>query len=121
LLETKSLGGTSGSPFFLHLYPNAGRNATVSAKQRRPDGGLTLPYYLIGMIQGSHSGQYANEFIGQPDDDGELQSPKDVDFNAGIAIGIPIAQIMEVINRPDLVQMREAAVRAKDHVMAEKS
>ena len=109
LIETRSLGGVSGSPFFLHLYPDriSGRRPLGSDGK----GGIIAPYFLVGMMQGLHSGQYAGEFIGKDDD--ETIVPKDADFNAGIAIGIPVAQIMEVIYRPDLVEARMATVRAK--------
>jgi glycyl-tRNA synthetase beta subunit len=39
--------------------------------------------------------------------------PKDADFNAGIGVAIPISQIMELINRTDLVEARLATLEAK--------
>jgi hypothetical protein len=110
LIETRSLGGVSGSPVFLHTDPG----------QRRPkprldpaaDGkGKHAPYFLIGMMQGFHSGQYAEDFIS--DDDTQKIVPVDTDFNAGIGVAIPISQIMDLVNRPDLTEARMKTIEAK--------
>ncbi len=109
LLETRSLGGTSGSPFFLHTRPQRQRgNWGLRISEQ---GHVQVPYLLAGMMQGSHSGQYANDFVS--DDDAEKIIPKDADFNAGIAIGLPIELIKEVIDRDELKEARMATIRAK--------
>jgi Trypsin-like peptidase domain len=110
LIETRSLGGTSGSPVFLHVNP--GRRLREPELRQLPDGGGTIaPYYLIGMMQGFHSGQYASDFVAN--DDEQKVVPVDTDFNAGIGVAIPISQIMDLINRPDLKEARMATLEAK--------
>ena len=51
------------------------------------------------MMQGFHSGQYADDFIA--DGDVEKIVPADVDFNAGIGVAVPINQIMDLIDPSD--------------------
>lgn len=55
---------------------------------------MLMPYYLIGMILGSHAGQYAEEF---PDEDGGITTPKDVSFNAGISIAMATSDILDFL------------------------
>jgi hypothetical protein len=71
------MGGTSGSPVFLHTTPNRVHgNAPVGLI--KDNGGFIVPYFLIGMMQGMHSGQYAYDFVS--DDDEEVIMPQDADF-----------------------------------------
>ena len=98
LVETKSLGGTSGSPVFLHTEPNA-----------RTIGDPLLPCFLVGMMQGIHSGQYAADFI----EGADKVVPKDADFNAGIGIVLPYTQIMEGLDDPALREARLKVLEAK--------
>jgi hypothetical protein len=107
LVETRSMGGTSGSPVFLHLTPNRVQGNAPKGLSK-DEAGYIAPYLLIGMMQGMHSGQYAYDFVS--DDDDEFVVPKDADFNAGIGITIPIDQIMEVINRDDFVEARQRTI-----------
>jgi hypothetical protein len=110
LIETHSLGGASGSPTFLHAAPF--RRTPFSQITRSHDGKSTnSPYFLIGMVQGYHAGQYADDFIA--DDDEQKVVPSDVDFNAGIGVVVPISQIMDLLNRNDLQEARMATVEAK--------
>ena len=63
LVETRSLGGLSGSPVFLHRYPDRPRGDLVTmgyaqAIPGRPMADRTpvvLPYALIGMVLGTPS------------------------------------------------------------------
>jgi hypothetical protein len=109
LIETRSLGGVSGSPIFLHPFPQ--RKTGNWGLRIDEKGSVSAPYLLVGMMQGMHSGQYANDFVA--DDDAEKIVPTDTDFNAGIAIALPIDQIMEVLNRDDLKEARLETLRAK--------
>jgi hypothetical protein len=107
LIETRSLGGISGSPIYFplsRLRPGM-RPAVIEMESTQ----TIVPYYLMGMMQGVHSGQYADDF--SPAEDRVV--PKDADFNAGIGVAIPISQIMELINRTDLVEARLATLEAK--------
>ena len=107
LIETKSLGGTSGSPIFL----NADQFHRVARPRVAPidpkTGGVILPYLLIGMMQGAHGGHFADEFV--IEDDGP-KIPKDADFNAGIGIGIPIQQICEIFEYDSMKAERKASI-----------
>jgi hypothetical protein len=110
LIETHSLGGASGSPTFLHADPF--KRVPHSLVVKSQDGKSShSPYFLIGMVQGYHSGQYADDFIA--DDDEQKIVPSDVDFNAGIGVVIPIAQIMDLLNRDDFREARMATIEAK--------
>jgi hypothetical protein len=110
LIETRSLGGVSGSPVFLHLEPDH-RRQTPKLIKSPDEKHSNAPYCLIGMMQGFHSGQYADDFIA--DGDVEKIVPADVDFNAGIGVAVPINQIMDLIDRSDLVEARMGTVEAK--------
>jgi len=110
LIETRSLGGVSGSPVFIHMNP--GRRLPKPELSVATDGkSKRAPYFLIGMMQGFHSGQYAGDFIS--DDDEQKIVPVDTDFNAGIGVAIPMKQVMDLINRADLAEARMATIQAK--------
>ncbi len=97
LIETHSLGGVSGSPVFLHTSPKRlGYNAH-RAYPNPQTGRTILPYLLVGMIVSSHSGQYSSDFVA--DDPDRIQPPKDVDFNAGISVALPVEQILEALHQ----------------------
>ena len=109
LVETRSLGGTSGSPVFLNVYPR--RIINRGSIPTDPVSGVyEMPYLLIGMFIGTHSGQYHGDFV--VDDDAPEVS-KDVDFNAGISIVLPIVQVLEVLNQPAMKDARRATIEAK--------
>ncbi|MFZ3325546.1 MAG: hypothetical protein WA231_06445 [Methylocella sp.] len=69
-----------------------------------------MHYDLIGLFIGSHSGQYKDDFVV---DDETTSVPKDVDFNAGIGIALPIAQVLEVLNQPVMKNARRTTIEAK--------
>ena len=114
LIETRSLGGTSGSPVFLHTaaigrFIGDGSEAWADVWQNADTGEYELPYFLIGMMQGTHGGQYASDFATDPED--ERVVPTDADFNAGIGIVIRYQEILEVLNRDELKAARMATVK----------
>jgi hypothetical protein len=99
LIETRSLGGTSGSPVFLNLQSQrsrgphpAGWTNTTTQESREP---TIFPYLLIGMIISMHGGNYPDDFVSEVDTD--IQQAKDVEFNAGIAVALPISIISEIV------------------------
>ncbi len=109
LIETKSLGGTSGAPVFLHLQPqHTIRN--VPRYWETSDGGRVVPYALIGIVLGLHSGMYASDFI-QTDAD-EAIIGKDADFNAGISVVLPIQHVVDIIEGDELKSARKASLAA---------
>ena len=110
LIETKSLGGISGSPVFLHLLPT---RHVPPRKLRAADGKEVNPALLIGIMQGLHSGNYHADFVGDDPEAIIPPVPADVDFNAGIGVTIPIKHILEMFNHPTLKEARLATIKAK--------
>jgi hypothetical protein len=111
LIETRSLGGTSGSPVFLNVHPERIPGRTSNAPITKDDGSYSVPYLLIGIFQGIHSGQYKDDFV--IDEAADRVLPQDVDFNAGIGIVLPVSQIIETIEQPSLSQPRLATIEKK--------
>lgn len=80
LIEARSIGGLSGSPVYVHV------EAVRYSDERMPTAIYSGPgHYLLGLMHG-HYDQY-------------WQSGKDK-VNLGIAIVVPAAKILEVINQP---------------------
>jgi hypothetical protein len=107
LVETKSLGGTSGSPVFLNLQPMRYTRGPIGRIDEKMS---VLPYLLIGMIQGSHGGDYSAEFV--EDRDGNKISP-DREFNAGISVTVPSEQIVEILGYDEMKKERLAVIEEK--------
>lgn len=110
LIETKSLGGTSGAPVFLHLAPHQRRG--MPTHDPRPDGspGFVVPYALIGMVLGAHGGQYAADFVRTDKEENIIG--RDSEFNAGISVVLPVAHITQLLEREDMKAAREASLEA---------
>jgi hypothetical protein len=108
LIETKSLGGISGAPVFLHLQPGMRSNAPLSTKSEKGD--YSVPYALIGMVLGLHSGQYASDFI--QTDTAEAIVNRDTDFNAGLSVVLPIESVLELLRSDDMTSARKASLKA---------
>jgi hypothetical protein len=103
LVETKSLGGTSGAPVFFHTKASSRTEGVLQRDQQTGD--FVTPYLLLGMLIGAHGGQYEDDFV--------TDNPvvlKDVEFNAGISIVLPISQVMEVIHCDRLREARQAKI-----------
>jgi hypothetical protein len=111
LIETRSLGGLSGSPVFLHLYPDRPRGDPITmgyAQGAAPlqDGdSVVMPYVLIGMVLGASFGQYPADFEEGP--------PQDANFNSGFSVVLPVKEIIEFLHMPTLIQERAEAVAAR--------
>jgi len=86
LIEARSIGGLSGSPVFVRK--------TVAVGQG--------PFYLLGLMHG-----HWDLSRKQKKDMADVEEMGPV--NMGIAIVIPAKKILEVLNQPDLVQMRKQA------------
>jgi len=115
LIETRSLGGVSGSPVFVNLQTQRINAAPKSYDDPKGNNDATkwraakiLPYFLLGMLLGSHSGQYAGDFISETDTD--IFVPKDADFNAGISVVMLVADIAEFLESDDMAKPRIAAI-----------
>jgi hypothetical protein len=103
LIETRSLGGTSGSPVFLNLDPTRVRRRAKGYRVGMVKGDtieatthLILPYMLLGMIIFIHGGSYEQDFV--VEDDSDVHPLKDADFNAGIAVALPTQAILDLLN-----------------------
>jgi hypothetical protein len=103
LLESRSIGGLSGSPVFVHLPP---------FRSRREDGKgyrttrSKRAQYLMGMIQGHFEIQNSEDLIKIDDEMGEKT-------NAGIASVVPIQKIIETIDQPHFADARPVEVERK--------
>jgi hypothetical protein len=113
LIETRSLGGTSGSPVFFDLS-----RAGVTKKAEPPIIGLInqtggsypimiMPYYFIGMILSSHAQRYEDDFF--PD------GPQaDAEFNAGIRVAMTAHDVLSFMNDdPNMPRYRDNIVEKK--------
>jgi hypothetical protein len=125
LLETRSLGGISGSPVFVNYFPSHVRgrrhlqqateiNSTDPTKRREK---IILPYGLLGMMLGSHSGQYAGDFVA--DGDTDILPPKDADFNAGIGVAMNVTDIIEFIEKNETLRQKRRRVVAENPATAQ--
>lgn len=92
LIESRSIGGLSGSPVFViqHGYD----------KELLKKGRFERPLYLLGLMHG-HWYTQPNKI----EDLGTLDVGEQV--NMGIAIVVPAKRIWEVLNQPELVEMRK--------------
>jgi hypothetical protein len=122
LIETRSLGGTSGSPVFLNLQPTRIRRREhgfrVGIQRATPDTQsqpntihLIFPYLLLGMIIFIHGGNYAQDFISEQDSD--IHALQDVEFNAGIAIALPVSAIIDLLNSDETKEARMQEIEKK--------
>jgi hypothetical protein len=112
LIETRSMGGTSGSPVFLNWHEGR-RGGTSVRSVSHPDGSedLFLPYVLMGMIVSMHGGNYPHDFVSEQDTD--IHLAKDVEFNAGIAVALPISVVSDLLESKQAKEARMAAIQQK--------
>lgn len=120
LIETRSLGGTSGSPVFLNLDPTRvrrrayGYKVGITPSTEQADKSTThliLPYMLLGVIIFSHGGNYAQDFVSESDSD--IHPLKDVEFNAGIAVALPIQLVIDLLNSDKAKALRMKEIEEK--------
>jgi hypothetical protein len=91
LIETRSIGGLSGSPVFL---------SRVSYLPVTED---ALAILFFGMMRGRLNTQDANDVVAG-------DSPADT-INSGIGVVVPSEDIMKFINKPEFVDQREKTVQ----------
>jgi hypothetical protein len=96
LVESRSIKGLSGSPVFVHpglIRPIHGRLAQPNV----------VHYYLLGLMHGHWDAMDSDlDFLGDSDD-GRRQT-----VNMGIAIVVPVEDVLAVLNQPKL-QKKDAA------------
>ena len=117
LIETRSLGGTSGSPVFLNTQDRrmpgsateTGVDQSIKEEERRTH--FIMPYFLLGMIIFTHGGNYAPDFVSE--DDTDVHPLKDVEFNAGISVALPVSAITELLNSDRVAEPRMKELEEK--------
>lgn len=113
LIEARSIGGLSGSPAFIRQTVSIVFAHPTEFKERElyrrmqpnevPSDALSItgvgPFYLLGLMHGHWDilPEQKNEIF-VSDEKGTV--------NMGIALVVPAAQILEVINQPELADMR---------------
>jgi hypothetical protein len=97
LVESRSIGGLSGSPVFVHLgYSRLkGREWQFTTK---------FGFILLGLMQGHWEIDETQIDIFTEDN---RDQPK---VNMGIAIVVPLEKIVEVINQPKIEQLKKEAI-----------
>lgn len=115
LIEARSRGGLSGSPVFFKrpiVMPNMPRISSTGKLERPPT--LTTkdleqfqenPFRLLGLIHGHYSLIEDKTLI-----DSNVEKIMD-EINTGIALVVPANKILEVINHPELTELRKQAER----------
>lgn len=103
LVEVRSLGGLSGSPAFAHLS-ELRRDRDGNLVQIASEWSAAGPNYLLGLVHGFYPAA-ANDpdRVGPPDD-----SP----LNTGISVVVPVDRIVDIIDSPELRELREHMKRA---------
>jgi hypothetical protein len=109
LIETKSFGGLSGCPVFVRH--------TVSTPLTQEPGGP--PIGKFKRLYGGGSSYLLGSLIGR------WVVPKKKDFdttlsealNVGISAVVPLYKILEVLNHPELIEMRKAEMEAEKKKM----
>jgi hypothetical protein len=98
LVETRSIGGLSGSPVFVNLggVRTQGRSVSMIAGPQ--------PFYLLGLMHGHWDIDPSRVWTAAVHQD----SPREEMVNMGIGIVVPIDSIREVLDQPILKDPREA-------------
>jgi hypothetical protein len=101
LVEARSIGGLSGSPVFVHL----GLHRWIDGQIKQAiTGGPAKEhgiFFLLGLVHGHYTVKAAARDEAVPD------GLSDEAINQGIAIVVPVSRILENINRPEWVEMRD--------------
>lgn len=92
LVEARSWGGHSGSPAFVYFPPDRfGNSFSV---------GLTLPIFLLGLVQGHYDIKSDVRFFGDV-------GTGEVSMNAGIAAVVPAQDLHDLLMSEDVVAQRD--------------
>ena len=118
LIETRSLGGISGSPVFFDVATREGKSGRVwgpatvtnteTGESLRPT--TLLPYRLVGMVLGTW-GVNGQDFLATTESDVELT---DADINSGITAVMSVDQITDFLESPALKDLRTAALERRE-------
>ena len=108
LIESRSIGGLSGSPVFVHLYDTryVGQHPDDPTDPRHNELARVIrgSFYLIGLMHGHWDASDLSEVDGV-----DIDTVGGGRVNVGIGIVVPVNKIIEVIRRDDLRAEREKA------------
>jgi hypothetical protein len=101
LIEARSVGGFSGSPVFLNqsLVRSVNGQVGFATNYSQRSG----HFYLMGLVHGHFKSEIAGVDLTIED------NAREEKINAGIAIVVPITQVLEIINQP-LIRDKEAPI-----------
>jgi len=94
LIESRSIGGLSGSPVFVHL----GQVRLIDGQLKHATNNVGI-FYLLGLIHGHFD---KNDQL----DDFTIEDENVYKINTGIAIVVPATKILEIINQPAWIELR---------------
>lgn len=116
IAEARSIGGLSGSPVFVALGPNRVTYETDERQMPRGTARLaTAPaFYLLGIVR--HHWDYAVSGSNVGFGLGELQA-----VNMGLAAVTPVADLVGLLHREDLVKWRRAASIERERRLTRKA
>lgn len=97
LIESRSIGGLSGSPVYAYRFDIESRTENGSQYI-----GLRSSIFLLGLIHGHYDVAVPKEDM-IVDDIGRKES-----VNTGIAIVVPVSKILETINQPAIATRRRS-------------
>jgi hypothetical protein len=102
LIESRSIGGLSGSPVYLPIPPFRTYNGDIRAMTGHP---ITLLLGInIGLFETlAHADRIPGESLSERD--AFLET-----MDAGIAVVLPASRLLEIINQPELAEMRKASL-----------
>ncbi|GIK82509.1 MAG: hypothetical protein BroJett024_36140 [Alphaproteobacteria bacterium] len=126
LIETRSLGGISGSPVFVNLQPPYPRRREISFGPIAviPSNDLTkrretkiYPYRLLGMVIQIFGGRDPFDMVPEPRDELSDEDKRfalsDVEFNTGISVVMDINDILEFMDTEPMKKTREDVIEAR--------
>ena len=109
LVEARSLGGLSGSPVFVRETVYLTGMAGEGNDRRRVEMQIPGAFFLFGVMHGHWNVKMedSNEI--------ELPPPKkdELPLNLGVAVVTPAKRILEILNRPELVEERRRRDRER--------
>jgi hypothetical protein len=103
IIESRSIGGLSGSPVFLHVSPHG------SGKRGSAEGAAEREFYLLGIVHGHFDLPLTETDFDTADDSNKGRKG----LHSGMAIVTPAAKLLEVLHLPQLASQREQIIEEK--------
>jgi hypothetical protein len=110
LVESRSLGGLSGSPVIVQIEPFW----TAGGKIKKANHGDDAAY-LLGMVHGHFMLEDENDIVREdfPEEDQSSEKSTHDELNSGISVVIPIDKVIEAINQDSLMKKRVQIVEIR--------